>query len=115
MMKYFGASNHNIPEAARKILAAMNYFDLSLVTAPVPSHGGANHGASKKPSERFSTYQCNDAMISIASSAKDKPITVTIAKTDKNGISEDILFHFDPVKKMLLTARQTEDPLGEGL
>lgn len=110
-MKHFGASNHNIPEAARKILAAMNYFDLNLVTASVP----ATSGTSKRPSERFSTYQCNDAMISIASSAKDKPVTVTIAKTHQNGISEDILFHFDPVKKMLLTARQTEDPLGEGL
>lgn len=105
-MKYFGASNHNIPEAARKILSALNYYDLNLVTTSLPATRGS---AKAPPSERFATYECNDAMISIASSAKDKPITVTIAKTDKNGVSEDMLFHFDPVKKILLTARQVED------
>lgn len=113
-MKHFAASNHNIPEAALKILRALHYVDLNLVTTSVVSdESPSKRGRNAAPSPRFSTYECNDAMISIASSAKDKPITVTIAKTFDNGTSEELLFHFDPMQKTLLTARQTGDAIGE--
>lgn len=109
-MKHFAASNHNIPEAARKILSALHYVDLSLVTLSVDGdESPVKRGRAAPPSPRFATYQCNDAMISIASSAKDKPVTVTIAKTHENGVSEELLFHFDPIRKTLLTARQIGD------
>ncbi len=114
MMKHFAASNHNIPEAARKILSALHYVDLNLVTLSLdedesPSQSLGRRGRTLAPSPRFATYQCNDAMISIASSAKDKPVTVTIAKTHENGMLEELLFHFDPIRKTLLTARQIGD------
>jgi hypothetical protein len=107
-MKKFAASNHNIPEVALKILGALNYFDLNLLTTNALTNQTVQRA---KPSSLFSTYQCKDAMISIASSAKDKPVTVTIAKAHDNGVTEDILFHFDPIKKILLTARQMDDGL----
>lgn len=111
-MNYFAASNHNIPEAAFKILRALNYIDLNLVTVGVPDGESRNQSSAHAgPSGLFSTYRCNDAMISIAASARDKPVTVTIVKTHDDGSSEDILFHFDPVKKILLTARQFGDGL----
>ena len=110
IMKHFAASNHNIPEAARKILSALHYVDLNLVTLSLEENESPiRQGRSLAPSPRFATYQCNDAMISIASSAKDKPVTVTIAKTHENGMSEELLFHFDPIRKTLLTARQIGD------
>jgi hypothetical protein len=105
-MKNFAASNHNIPEVALKILGALNYFELNLLTTTAMSSQAVQRA---KPSNLFSTYQCKDAMISIASSTKDKPVTVTIVKALDHGMTEDILFHFDPIKKILLTARQLDD------
>ncbi len=114
-MKHFAASNHNIPEAARKILSALHYVDLNLVTTSVLNDESRPDKRGAPPSPRFCTYECNDAMISIASSARDKPVTVTIAKTFENGTSEELLFHFDPVRKTLLTARQIGDDKPEGM
>lgn len=104
-MKINAPSNHNIPEAALKILGALHYYDLT----PMRIEEQVREKLAARPSERFSMYECNGAMISIASSAVGSPITVTIAKALTDGRSEEILFHYDPVKKSLLTARQMED------
>lgn len=101
LTKNYAASNHNIPEAARRILAALHYYELEPVDA-----GPADKGFG--PSPRFRTFRSGDVEISIAAAAQNKPITVTIAKVLPDGIREEMLFHFDPVQKILLSAMQTE-------
>jgi hypothetical protein len=100
--KSYAASNHNIPEAARRILNTLNYYDLELVMDSVEKH---------RPSHHFKTFRSGDAAISIASSAVGKPITVTISTMLRDGTNEELLFHYDPVKHILLSAMQTEEVL----
>lgn len=102
MARSYAASNHNIPEAARRILAALHYYDLE------PVEDGAPAAKGSRPSALFKTFRCDDVEISIASAATGKPITVTITRTLEDGTREEMLFHYDPLQKILLSAMQSE-------
>lgn len=102
MAKHYSASNYNIPEAARKILGALNYYDLEPIVDRLAEEKGL------KPSFQFKSFKSGDVEISIATAAHGKPITVTIIKSLDDGTREEMLFHYDPLKQVLLSAMQTE-------